>query len=114
MGIVPANTELPPRNAEVKAWDSYGPDERRLFSRFMEVFAGFLSHADDQIGRLIAHLETTGQLDNTLIFVVSDNGASAEGGEVGSVNENIFFNALPESLEANLKMIDELGGPEDV
>ncbi len=111
MGIVPPSTVLPPRNAEVKAWESYGPDERRLFARFMEVFAGFLSHADDQIGRLLAYLESTGQIDNTLIILVSDNGASAEGGDVGSVNENIFFNALPESLEANLKMIDELGGP---
>jgi arylsulfatase len=111
LGIVPASTALPPRNAEVKAWDSYGPDERRLFSRLMEVFAGFLSHADAQIGRLISHLERSGQLENTLIFVASDNGASAEGGEVGSFNENIFFNALPENVEANLKKIDELGGP---
>lgn len=111
MGIVPANAVLPPRYAEVKAWDSYGADERRLFSRFMEVFAGFLSHTDHQIGRLLDHLESTGQMENTLIILVSDNGASAEGGEVGSVNENIFFNALPESLEANLKMIDALGSP---
>src|SRR5512135_556707 len=111
MGLVPPNTELPPRNAEVKPWDSYSADGRRLFARFMEVFAGFVSHTDDQIGRLIASLESNGQLDSTLIVVVSDNGASAEGGEVGSFNENIFFNALPESLEANLKRIDELGGP---
>jgi arylsulfatase A-like enzyme len=111
MGIVPETTQLPPRNAEVKAWESYGRDERRLFSRFMEVFAGFLSHADDQIGRLIAQLEATGEFDNTLIYVVSDNGASAEGGEIGSANENIFFNALPESLADNLKKIDDLGGP---
>jgi arylsulfatase len=111
MGIVPPNTALPPRFAEVKAWESYGPDERRLFARFMEVFAGFVSHADAQIGRLLDYLESTGQMENTLILLVSDNGASAEGGEVGSVNEAIFFNALPESLEANLKMLDELGGP---
>ncbi len=111
MGIVPANTVLPPRFEEVKAWDSYGADERRLFARFMEVFAGFLSHTDHQIGRLLDYLEASGQMENTLIVFVSDNGASAEGGEVGSANENIFFNALPESLADNLKKIDDLGGP---
>ena len=77
----------------------------------MEVFAGFLEHTDHHIGRLISFLERMGQLDNTLIMVVSDNGASAEGGPHGSVNENLFFNNVPETLEDGLEAIDELGGP---
>ena len=77
-----------------------------------EVYAGFLSHADHQIGRLLDHLEAIDQLDNTLIFVVSDNGASGEGGPNGSVNENKFFNGIPDDLAANLAMLDELGGPQ--
>ena len=86
-------------------------DERRLFARMAEVYAGFLSHADAQIGRLLDYLEAIDQLDNTLIFVVSDNGASGEGGPNGSVNENKFFNGIPDDLAANLAMLDELGGP---
>ena len=76
-----------------------------------EVYAGFLSHADDQLGRLLDYLEESGQLDNTIIVVVSDNGASGEGGPNGSVNENKFFNGLPDTTEENLKLLDELGGP---
>jgi arylsulfatase A-like enzyme len=130
LGIVPQDTELPPVNPigtpdsrtgpegrpfppldYTKPWDSLSADERRLFARMAEVYAGFLSHADDQIGRLLGHLEETGQLDNTLVIVVSDNGASGEGGPDGSVNENKFFNGMPDDLQANLAMIDELGGP---
>ena len=77
----------------------------------MEVFAGFLEHTDHHIGRLLDFLETIGELDNTLIMVISDNGASAEGGPTGSVNENKFFNNVPDSLEQNLAAIDDLGGP---
>ena len=77
----------------------------------MEVFAGFVEHTDHHIGRLINFLERIGQLDNTLIMLISDNGASAEGGPTGSVNENKFFNNVPESLADNLKALDELGGP---
>jgi arylsulfatase len=76
-----------------------------------EVYAGFLSHADHQIGRLLDHLEETGELDNTLIVLVSDNGASGEGGPNGSVNENKIFNGLPDLIEENLPFIDELGSP---
>src|SRR5262249_2226627 len=90
---------------------SLGPDEKRLYSRMMEVFAGFLEHTDHQIGRVLEFLEHTGQLDNTLIMLVSDNGASPEGGPHGSINENLFFNNVPATLEDNLKAFDELGGP---
>jgi arylsulfatase A-like enzyme len=130
MGIVPQATELPPVNPigtpqtrtgpdgqpfppldYTKPWNSLSADERRLFARMAEVYAGFLSHADHHIGRLIDYLEETGQRDNTLVIVVSDNGASGEGGPDGSVNENIFFNGIPDDLQRNLAMIDELGGP---
>jgi arylsulfatase len=95
----------------VRAWDSLSGDERRLFSRMAEVYAGFLSHADNEIGRLLDHLDETGELDNTLIVLVSDNGASGEGGPNGSVNENKIFNGLPDLVEEALPFIDDLGGP---
>jgi arylsulfatase len=95
----------------VRPWDSLRDDEKRLFSRLAEVYAGFLSHADNEIGRLLDHLEASGELDNTLIVVVSDNGASGEGGPNGSVNENKIFNGLPDTIEDALPFIDELGGP---
>ena len=78
--------------------------------RMMEVFAGFVSHADHHFGRILDTLERIGELDNTLIMVISDNGASAEGGVSGSFNEMLFFNDVPESFEENLAKIDELGG----
>jgi arylsulfatase A-like enzyme len=111
MGIVPPGTDLTPRPAWIPAWDTLTPDERRLYARMMEVFAGFISHTDHQIGRLLDFLREIGQLDNTLTTVISDNGASAEGGPHGSLNEANFFNRVPESVEENLAKIDELGGP---
>jgi arylsulfatase A-like enzyme len=122
MGILPENTDLPPINplgTEIineqmdytKPWDSLSEDEKRLFSRMAEVYAGFLSYTDNELGRLIDYLEETGEINNTLTLVVSDNGASGEGGPVGSVNENLMFNSLPDDLQQNLRMIDELGGP---
>jgi arylsulfatase A-like enzyme len=111
VGLVPKGTKLSVRDPDVAAWDGLQPDEKRLYSVMMEVFAGFLEHTDHQIGRLIAFLERSGQLDNTLIMVISDNGASAEGGPHGSVNENLFFNNVPETVADGLKAIGELGGP---
>jgi arylsulfatase len=111
LGIVAADAVLSRHDPDVQQWDELPADERRLYARMMEVFAGFLEHTDHQIGRLLDFLETTGQLDNTLIMVVSDNGASAEGGPHGSVNENKFFNNVPDDLQQNLEALDELGGP---
>ena len=82
---------------------------RRLYARMMEVYAGFLTHTDYHIGRVLDFLREIGEFDNTLVMVISDNGASSEGGPTGSVNENLFFNNVPESLEENLERIDELG-----
>lgn len=95
----------------VRPWDSLDEDERKLFIRMAEVFAGFVTFTDHEIGRLIDYLEESEQLDDTIIVVVSDNGSSAEGGPNGSFNENKFFNNVPDSVEENLKRIDELGGP---
>jgi arylsulfatase A-like enzyme len=110
MGIVPMNTDLAPPNQGVQKWDDLSADEKKLFARMMECYAGFLSHADHQIGRFITFLDEIGNTENTLIFVCSDNGASAEGMLSGLFNEASFFNMEPETVEQNLKRIDELGG----
>jgi arylsulfatase A-like enzyme len=110
IGLLPADAELSPRDPDVPEWDSLPDDARRLYARMMEVFAGFVSHADHHFGRILDTLEQIGELDNTLIMIVSDNGASAEGGPTGSFNEMLFFNNVPESFEENLARIDELGG----
>jgi arylsulfatase len=111
MGIIPPGTQLSARDPDVAAWDGLRSDEKRLYARMMEVFAGYLEHTDHHVGRLLDFLQQLGHLDDTLIMVVSDNGASAEGGPHGSINENLFFNNVPETLEDNLKAIDDLGGP---
>jgi arylsulfatase len=112
MGIVPADAELSRHDPDVKPWDQCSADEKRLYARMMEVFAGFLEHTDHHIGRLLDFLKAIGEFENTLVMVLSDNGASSEGGPTGSVNENLFFNNVPESLEENLRQIDQLGEPE--
>jgi arylsulfatase A-like enzyme len=111
LGIVPKDAELSRHDPDVKPWKECSENEKKLYARMMEVFAGFLTHTDHHIGRLLDFLKTIGEFDNTLIMAISDNGASAEGGPTGSVNENKFFNNIAESLEENLKAIDELGGP---
>jgi arylsulfatase A-like enzyme len=111
MGLVPQNTVLPPRNEGIKAWEELSADERRLFARLQEVFAGYLTHCDEHIGRLIAFLQANKLLDNTVLVVVSDNGASQEGRLTGSFNEGLYFNQIPEDMALNLKLIDEMGGP---
>jgi arylsulfatase A-like enzyme len=111
LGIVPPDAELSRHDPDVKPWDQCSPDEKKVYARMMEVFAGFLSHTDYHYGRLFTFLKEIGEWDNTIIMFISDNGASAEGGPTGSVNEALFFNSVPESLDDNLKALDELGGP---
>lgn len=111
MGIVPPDTALAPRNPGVAAWDALGDDARLLCARLQEAFAGFTEHTDVQIGRLVHYLEQRGQMDNTVFMVLSDNGASGEGGEFGSVNEYRYFLGLPDTLQENLEQIDRIGGP---
>jgi len=110
-GLLPAGTELSERPSWVPPWDSLSVDERRVAARMMEVFAGFLTHTDAQVARVLAHIEALGETDNTVVVVMSDNGASAEGGKRGSFNEQYFFNFVPESLPENLARIDLLGRP---
>lgn len=111
MGIVPEDAELPPRNPGNRPWTELNADERRLVARMQEVFAGFTEHTDAQIGRLINFLNLRDQMDNTIFVVLSDNGASGEGGNYGSVNEYRYFLGLPDTLEENLAAIDDIGGP---
>ena len=111
LGIIPQNAELSRHDPDVPAWESLSDDQRRLYARMMEVFAGFLSHTDHHIGRLLDHLESIGELENTLIMVISDNGASSEGGPTGTTNEAQFFNNAQEPFEDSLAALDELGGP---
>jgi arylsulfatase len=111
LGIAPPDAELSRHDPDVPEWGSLPDPSRRLFSRMMEVFAGFLSHTDHHLGRLLDFLRANGQLDNTIVMVISDNGASAEGGPTGTTNEAQFFNNAPESLEDSLAVIDEIGGP---
>lgn len=110
--LLPPRTALSDRPSWVPAWDSLSSDEKRLYARMMEVYAGFLTHTDAQVGRLLDFVDELGELDDTVVLVMSDNGASAEGGPRGSFNELFFFNFEPESLEENLARIDQLGGPE--
>lgn len=111
MGIIPPNAVLSRHDPDVPDWHSLSADERTLYARMMEVFAGFLEHTDHYLGELVQFLKDLGEYENTLIMVISDNGASSEGGPTGSVNENKFFNNVPENLAQNLAAIDDIGGP---
>ncbi len=110
-GVVPEGTVLTPRPPWVDEWSSLPDDERRMHARQQEVFAGFLTHTDAQIGRLVSFLESRGLLEDTLVLLFSDNGASAEGGRAGSVNEHRFTARVPESVADNLAALDDWGGP---
>lgn len=111
MGIIPPHTELPERDPDVPVWDSLPADEQRMLIRQMETYAGFMSQTDYHFGRLVDYLEQTGELDNTLIMVISDNGPSSEGGVNGTYNELLFFNKAEEKVADNLAHYDEWGGP---
>ncbi|MDT7547059.1 MAG: hypothetical protein QOE99_3169 [Actinomycetota bacterium] len=110
-GLLPTGTELSPRPEWVPAWDELTADDKRLFARYMEAFAGFLTHTDEQIGRVLDGLRETGDLDNTLVLVLSDNGASSEGGPTGSLNDVRLWNGARTTREEALARIDEIGGP---
>jgi arylsulfatase A-like enzyme len=112
MGLVPDDTKLPPRNDGVKAWEEHSADEKRVFTRLQSAFAGMLDHADRHLARLIGFLETAGVRDNTLIIVMSDNGASQEGGPLGFINAMGPYNFRPEPIPEKLRRIDEIGGPD--
>ena len=121
-GVFPKDTKMTPINPlpedvampadAVRPWASLNADEKKLFSRMAEVYAGFSEYTDAQVGRIVDYLEKTGQLDNTIVFYCADNGASGEGSPNGSVNENKFFNGYPDELSENLKYLETLGGPD--
>ena len=118
-GIVPKGTQLTPINPmppqvaspgdHVRPWNTLNADEKKLFSKLAEVYAGMSEYADAQVGRIIEYLEESGQLDNTLVIYAADNGASGEGSPNGTVNENKLFNSYPDEMSENLKLIDKLG-----
>jgi len=110
-GLIPPSTALSPRPDWVPSWESLGARQRALAARFMECFAGFLSHADEQIGRVLSFLADTGDLDNTIVVVVSDNGASAEGGAEGSINDVRLVNLDPAPEHEMFARLAEIGGP---
>jgi arylsulfatase A-like enzyme len=112
LGVVPQNVKLAPKPSDIKDWDKLSADEKKLFTRQMEVYAGFSEHTDNEIGRLVSAIEDLGEMDNTLfIYVVGDNGASAEGQMNGMYNEMTYFNGVPETVPDMLKHVDEWGGP---
>ena len=113
LGIVPQNTVLAAKPKVIKDWDILSADEKRLFEKQMEVFAGFAEHTDAEVGRLMAALEARGELENTLFFyIVGDNGASAEGGMIGTFNGGTYYNGVAEPLDVQMKVIDKLGSEE--
>jgi arylsulfatase len=117
LGIIPANAILPDRNPDIKAWDALSPDEKKLYARFMEVYAGYLTYTDHEIGRLVDHLKKTNQYDNTLFVVmVGDNGASKEGTLNGDIDRNLRAKPLSENdnIKYNLARINEIGTPDAV
>lgn len=111
-GVVPADTRLPPRNDHVGAWADHNDDERRVFTRLQAAYAAMLDHADQQLARLADHLERSGQLDDTIVVVLSDNGASQEGGPLGFVNAMGPYNGIPEPVDRKLARLDDIGGPD--
>ena len=112
LGVVPKDTKLTVRSKGLPAWDSLNAEQKRLYARMMEVFAGYAAHCDHELGRVIEACQDLPDADNTLIiYIAGDNGASAEGGIEGSLCENMFFNGFPEKWQDNIKAIDELGGP---
>ncbi len=111
LGVVPPGTDLPPRNQGVRAWDTLSDSEQRVYARQMEVYAAFVEHTDTQVGRILDHLRATDVFDDTLIFFLSDNGASAEGGAHGLLSEITYFNGLTETLDDMVDALDQWGGP---
>jgi arylsulfatase A-like enzyme len=111
-GIVPEGTQLPPRNDRVKAWEDHSAEEQRFFTRLQSAYAGMLDHSDQHLGRLVGFLEKAGIRDDTIIIVMSDNGASQEGGPMGFVNAMGPYNGRKEDFAEKLARIDDIGGPD--
>jgi arylsulfatase len=111
IGVIPPYTELVERNPGIKPWEELTTKEKLLFIKFQQTYAGFLTHTDQQIGRLLHFLKLKNQLDNTIIVLLSDNGGSQEGGWNGSINDTAYFNGIEESVDAMFEHVEEIGGP---
>jgi arylsulfatase len=112
LGVIPPNTKLTERSEGLPAWDSLNTDQKRLYARMMEVFAGYGASVDYEMGRIIDAVKQLPDADNTVfIYIAGDNGSSAEGGLEGTLNENLFFNGIADQWQNELKVIDEIGGP---
>ena len=112
MGLMADHITLPPHNKGVVPWDTLDDDHKRVYIRMQEVFAGFMTHTDEQIGRLLDFLKQIDRFDDTLVVFLSDNGASTEGGDDGRLNEFAMYNALPQNFDDAVRNIDKIGGPE--
>jgi len=111
LGIIPPEAELSPRNRGVEPWDELNEEQKALYAKMQEAFAAFLDHTDDQVGRLVDFLEKQDLLDDTLIILLSDNGASQEGGKHGTINELAYFNLMRLEVNDMVEHLDEIGGP---
>ncbi|WP_343854177.1 arylsulfatase [Algoriphagus jejuensis] len=112
LGIIPATTELAPKPKDIKDWETLSAEEKKMFARQMEVYAGFASHTDNEVGRLVSAIEELGEIDNTIIiYIAGDNGASAEGQMNGMYNEMTYFNGVQETVQEMLAHYDEWGSP---
>ena len=111
LGVIPSGTQLAPRNPGVEKWDNLPQNQKLLAARLQEAFAAFLDHTDDQIGRLVSGLRDADELDNTIFILLSDNGASQEGGPFGVMHEMKFFNGILETPDQAIQNIDDIGGP---
>jgi len=111
LGVIPSGTQLAPRNPGVEKWDNLPQNQKLLAARLQEAFAAFLDHTDDQIGRIVSGLRDADELDNTIFILLSDNGASQEGGPFGVMHEMKFFNGILETPDQAIQNIDDIGGP---
>ncbi|MBV9330611.1 MAG: arylsulfatase, partial [Alphaproteobacteria bacterium] len=111
LGIIPPETRLAPRNPGVKPWTDLSVNERKFAARLQEAFAAMLEHTDVQIGRLVSFLKEMGEWENTLFILLSDNGASQEGGQTGVLDEMKWFNGMAEDVDAAVERLDDIGGP---
>lgn len=111
LGVIPSGTQLAPRNPGVEKWDDLPQNQKLLAARLQEAFAAFLDHTDDQVGRLVSGLRDAEELDNTIFILLSDNGASQEGGPFGVMHEMKFFNGILETPDQAIENIDDIGGP---
>lgn len=109
LGIIPEDAELAPRDPSVEAWQDLSDEQKEIYARFMETYAAFLTHTDEQIGKLVERLEELGELDNTIVVLISDNGASFSGGEHGATNQILAYNKVPEELDDIEARADQIG-----